>query len=266
MKHLSKRRLPRWIGRRSILGATITELILSLFVGAVMIGYAVPNFQTFIINNRTISGTNMVVSALNYARSEAIKRGIPVTACASSDYASCTTSGWHVGWMVFTDEPIAGVADGPDEVLRTQQGVELDITLVSGQSFIRFAPNGALADVGLDDEFEGLANDSNQPSALRTLVANLLPITSAHADDDDSNGGRSGGNTGQSGGGNGNNGGSGNGGSGGGTVTTVVPGGGNFNPVTYTFEVCPKKAGYNGRAIAVLASGQIRVSEIACSS
>ncbi|MDJ0957501.1 MAG: GspH/FimT family pseudopilin [Arenicellales bacterium] len=256
MKHLSKQRLPRWIGKRSILGATVTELILSLFIGAVMIGYAVPNFQTFIINNRTISGTNMVVSALNFARSEAIKRGIPVTACASSDYASCTTSGWHVGWMVFTDEPIAGVADGSDEVLRTQQGVELDITLISGQTFIRFAPNGALADAGLDDEFEGLVTRPNQPSTLRNLVANLLPINSAHADsssDDDSGGGGSGGSGGQSGG------------SGGGSTGGSTQQGGS-NPVTYTFEVCPKTSGYKGRAISVLASGQLRVSEIACSS
>ena len=258
MKHLSKRRMPRWIGRRSILGATVTELILSLFIGAVMIGYAVPNFQTFIINNRTISGTNMVVSALNFARSEAIKRGIPVTACASSDYTSCTTSGWHVGWMVFTDEPIAGVADGPDEVLRTQQGVELDITLVSGQNFIRFAPNGALADAGLDD-YEGLAARPKQPSTLRTLVANLLPINSAHAspDDDSSGGGQTGG--GNSGGGQT---GGGSGGSTGGGVTTT---GGSTSPASYMFEVCPKKPGYTGRAVAVLATGQVRVSEIVCS-
>ena len=162
--------------------------------------------------------------------------------------------------MVFTDEPIAGLPDGSDEILRTQQGVDLDITLVSGQTFIRFAPNGALADAGLDDEFKGLATRPTQPFVLRTLVANLLPINSAQASsssDDDSSDDGSGGSSGQSGGGSGS---SGSGGSGGLTQQ------GGANPVTYSIEVCPKTPGYKGRAVAVLASGQIRVSELACSS
>ena len=234
MKRSNSWRLSPWIGKRRFFGATSTELILALFIGAVLIGYAVPNFQTFVINNRTIAGTNLVVSALNFARSEAIKRGVHVTACASLDYATCTASVWPEGWMVFIDEPIAGVVDGSDEVLRTQEGVELDITLVTGQSFIRFAPNGALADAGLDDEFEGLANTPDQPSPLRNLVANLLPINSAHANsssDDDSSDEQ-----------------------------------GGANPVTYIFEVCPKTPGLKGRSVSVLASGLIRVSEIACPS
>ena len=243
MKHSSKRRVSRWLGKRGVFGSTTTELILFLFIGAVMIGYAVPNFKDFVINNRTVSGTNLVVSAPNYARSEAIKRGMPVTACASSDYANCSASIWHEGWMVFSDEPIAGVADGPDEVLRTQDGVELDITLVSGQSFIRFAPNGALADVGHDfEEVEGFAAYPYEPSPIGTLMANLLPISSAYADDDSSGGGGGG----QKAGGGG---------------QTFVP-----NPAAaYTFKVCPKVAGYKGRAIEVAPNGQIRTTEVACS-
>ena len=249
MKQSNKWCLPRWIGKRRIFGATNTELILALFIGAVMIGYAVPNFQTFIINNRTIAGTNLVVSALNFARSEAIKRGVPVTACASLDYSTCTASVWPEGWMVFTDEPIAGVVDGSDEVLRTQDGVDLDITLVTGQSFIRFAPNGALADVGHDtDAFEGIAYGPYEPSPLGTLVSNLLPISSAYADDDSSD------------------------------DNTVTPGSwwwswqqqsttqqkSSTGNAVFEFKVCPKKAGYTGRTIEVSASGQIRTVEVTC--
>ena len=106
MKHSRKRRLSCWIGKRSVFGATVTEMMFFLLIGVVTIGYAVPNFQTLIINNRTIAGTNLVVSAINFARSEAIKRGVPVTTCATLDYATCTNGVWHEGWMVFTDEPI----------------------------------------------------------------------------------------------------------------------------------------------------------------
>ncbi|MDJ0958972.1 MAG: GspH/FimT family pseudopilin [Arenicellales bacterium] len=260
MKHLSKRCLPRWLGKRGLLGMTITEVLLSLFIGSVMLGYAVPNFQSLIINNRTISATNLVVSAINTARSEAIKRGMPVTACASIDYTNCTTAGWHDGWMVFTDEPIAGVMDGPDEVLRIQQEVEVDITLVAGPTFIRFASNGALADADLEqNEFEGIAFGPYEPLPFTTLVANLLPIGSAYAgsssdDDSDAGGGQQGG----SGGGTSSSGGS--GGSGGGGVTS---GGGS---VVFALDVCPRVSGYKGRSVQVVATGQTRTVEIPCSN
>ena len=265
MKHLNKRRLSRWIGKRSVFGATVTEMISILLIGAVTIGYAVPNFQAFIINNRTISGTNMVVSALNFARSEAIKRGVPVSVCATFDYATCTSGVWHEGWMVFTDEPIAGLPDGPDEVLRTQQGVDLDISLVSGQTFIRFAPNGALADAGLDNDFEGIASSLEESSPLRSLVASLLPISPAYADDDDSSGGHR-----KSSGGGGHSKSSGSLGwswpkhhkktqTQSSTQQTSGTG-----QAVFEIKVCPKKAGYKGRTIKVSANGQIRTVEATC--
>ena len=152
--------------------------------------------------------------------------------------------------MVFTDEPIAGVVDGSDEVLRTQDGVELDITLV-GQTFIRFAPNGALADAGIDyDEFEGIASSPYAPSPLGSLVVNLLPISSAHADDDSSSGGGSGGSGGQSGR----------------STTTGGTATRGSNAAVFTFTVCPRKAGYKGRSIEVAANGQIRTVEATCTS
>ena len=240
MKRSHTWNLPLWIGKKGVLGITATEVLFFLLIGAVTIGYAVPNFQSFVINNRVISGTNLVVSALNFARSEAIKRGMPVSTCASIDYANCTTSGWHEGWMVFTDEPIAGVVDGSDEVLRTQEGVELDITLI-GQTFIRFAPNGALADVGNHhDEFEGIAWSPQVPSSFRSFVSKMLPISSAYADDDSSSGG---------------------------TTTTQQQGNPTqqtSNSAVFTFKVCPRKAGYKGRSIEVAANGQIRTAEATC--
>ena len=252
MKHLNKRRLSRWIGKRSVFGATVTEMISILLIGGVTIGYAVPNFQAFIINNRTISGTNMVVSALNFARSEAIKRGVPVSVCATFDYATCTSGVWHEGWMVFTDEPIAGLPDGSDEILRTQQGVDLDITLVSGQTFIRFGPNGALADVGLEDEFKGLASSSDESSPLSALVANLLPISPAYAGSQSCNNGVCTGGTSQKG------------------TGSKGKRKGKRKGAKFEFKVCPKKKKkkkkkkYKGRTIEISATGHIKTVEVSC--
>lgn len=237
-------RITRRLGKHGCHGTSLTEVMLFLFIGVITISYAVPNFKEFVINNRIISGTNLVVSALNFARTEAIKRGVPVSTCASSDYSNCTIAGWHEGWMVFTDEPIAGVVDGSDAVLRTQQGVELDITLI-GQNFIRFAPNGSLADVYHDpDEFEGLADYPYEPSPLSTLVANLLPINSAYA----SSSGGSGGSGGGGGGG------------------STQGGGTSNNAAVFTFKVCPRNSGYKGRTIEISATGRISTTESTCTS
>jgi len=86
------------------------------------------------------------VAALAYARSEAVKRGRPVTVCASSNGSDCNSSQWEKGWIVFTDDTgTAGKRDGSDQVLkvfgRVSGGVDIDL---GGVSFVRFLPTGAL--------------------------------------------------------------------------------------------------------------------------
>ena len=45
-----------------------------------------------------------MVTAFNLARMEAIRRGTPVSVCASADQASCSgANDWASGWIVFTD-------------------------------------------------------------------------------------------------------------------------------------------------------------------
>jgi len=82
----------------------------------VLVVLAVPTFQSMIRTSRTVTLTNELVTALSLARSEAVKRGMEVSVCASSNHTSCTGS-WTDGWMVWADEDADSNVDA-DEIIR----------------------------------------------------------------------------------------------------------------------------------------------------
>jgi len=92
---------------------------------------AVPNYQTMIQNNHLSAQTNLLVSTLNFARSEAIKRNVAITLTAND------TNIWHSGWLV------AGLGNA---TIRSQAAFEGDTTLVANASLntITYRPTGFL--------------------------------------------------------------------------------------------------------------------------
>lgn len=87
------------------LGFTLIELMVTIAIAAILLGIAIPNFSEVIANNRMTAVTNEAVTALNFARSEAVKRGVRITICKSSNASSCAASGtWSQGWIIFTDQ------------------------------------------------------------------------------------------------------------------------------------------------------------------
>jgi type IV fimbrial biogenesis protein FimT len=75
-------------------GFTLIELMVTLAVAAILVTIAVPGMATLVQNSRTTSQTNELVSALNLARSEAVKRGRTVTVRAEGgEFAD--------GWCVY---------------------------------------------------------------------------------------------------------------------------------------------------------------------
>lgn len=130
-------------------GFTLIELIITLVVATVLLTVAVPSFQATIRNNRLVTQANDLVVALNTARSEAIKRGMPVTVCKSSDQSTCTPAAqWEAGWIVFSDLDGDGAFDGaPEEIILVSDGLEGDNTLRTENgnfsNFVSYMPSGA---------------------------------------------------------------------------------------------------------------------------
>lgn len=125
-------------------GFTVIELMITIGVLGVLFAIGVPAFSEMARNNRTASQTNSFVLALSLARSEATKRGLPVSICAA-DASQATCSGaaaasWANGWIVFTDqEGAVGSIDAGDVVLQTSERVDNQIALTSNNiGYVRF--------------------------------------------------------------------------------------------------------------------------------
>jgi type IV fimbrial biogenesis protein FimT len=102
-------------------GFTLVELLTAVAIVAILAGIATPTLRQFAANSRTTATNNSLVSALAIARSEALRRSVPVTVCSSSDSATCTGTqplDWSKGWIVFTDgSGTPGTFDPPGDVL-----------------------------------------------------------------------------------------------------------------------------------------------------
>lgn len=80
-------------------GVTLIELMIAIAVLAVLLGIGIPSFQETIRTNRVAAITNDLVAALQFARSEAVRRGENVTVCSSNDQSTCSGA-WSNGWVV----------------------------------------------------------------------------------------------------------------------------------------------------------------------
>jgi len=68
---------------------------------AILITITVPSFNNAALSGKLGGFANDLVAAAQLARSEAIKRNVNVTLCASEDAETCDSDeGWEVGWIV----------------------------------------------------------------------------------------------------------------------------------------------------------------------
>ena len=108
-------------------GFTLIELIITVTVAAVLVAVAAPNMSEFVKNNARVTRVNTMVTALNYARGEAVSRNARVTLCKSAgpDFDACAAVGtgdFENGWIVFLDNgAFGGFIDGVDIRLRVFQ-------------------------------------------------------------------------------------------------------------------------------------------------
>ena len=136
-KNLPLRSIPRARPSRWHSGFTLIELLVTIAIAAILLTVAVPNFITFVQNNRLTAQANDLVTAFNYARSEAIKRGVRVTVCSRLDNTTCAgVNDWTTGWLVFVDADGDGAVAGA-EVLQVRQPLENTNTLSSAVAFQR---------------------------------------------------------------------------------------------------------------------------------
>jgi len=112
-----------------------------MVVLAILLGLAVPAFNQFIQNNRLASQANEMVGALQFARTEALKRGVWTEVCASDDGENCSGD-FADGWIAFCD-PSDDLCDEENEApLRVWSAPDKKLDFDTQQSFARFLPSG----------------------------------------------------------------------------------------------------------------------------
>jgi len=153
---------------RYLSGFTLVELAVVLAVIAIVATFATPSVVVWHKRDQIDARTRTMMSTLELARSEAIRRGARVTLCRIDAARACLAASkacaggltdWSCGWALFADR------DGARVLLRMQPaasgvaiggtGSELSFTPPSGQviggfrSFDFSARDNALASLGV---------------------------------------------------------------------------------------------------------------------
>jgi type IV fimbrial biogenesis protein FimT len=100
-------------------GFTLFELMMGIAIMGILVSLAVPSFQDYGRNTRVVAVQNDLITAFNYARSEAIRRSATVTVCATSTFTTCgAAAAWSTGWFAFRDTNGDGSRQVAEEILQ----------------------------------------------------------------------------------------------------------------------------------------------------
>ena len=113
-------------------GFTLIELLLTITILAIILAFAVPSFVNMIENGRVTTQSNTLLGAVNFARSEAVKRGIAVS-------VQNEPGGFVDGWCVISGD-LSGCQNARDNSLMLREfpaleGVTVNQAGVAGITF-----------------------------------------------------------------------------------------------------------------------------------
>ncbi len=119
--------------------------MITVTVLVILASVALPNLRSTIQNNRMTAQANGFLTAFQLARSEALKRKMPVSVCPSSDGESCGAD-WEDGWIVFVDDNDAGDSNADvGEVLQIWSGMDGDTSNTGDDpDFVRYIASGTV--------------------------------------------------------------------------------------------------------------------------
>lgn len=125
-------------------GFTLIELLTVLAVMSILFAIALPSFADFFNSSRRTSAINLLMTDLNQARTEAIKRNRRALVCVQNagGTACGTGTNWQNGWLVCADEDSNSDCDAAD-IINRRPALDSKLTLVGTAAVMRFNPNGS---------------------------------------------------------------------------------------------------------------------------
>ena len=182
-------------------GFTLLEVMIALVVAAVLVVGVAPNLSNFINRNRAAATTNDFMAALQYARSEALNRGLSTILCrspqvfdsdsactnanlASDTHCSCATTtsssnadGWEDGWLIVADADRNNTVSVGDDLLRLQGPIGGGYTIRGNTNVgdnIRYAQNASALTAG--SVFICGPGSDTEAGSQRILMARKISI------------------------------------------------------------------------------------------
>lgn len=98
--------------RRPAAGFTVIELMVVVAITAIVMVFAIPSYKSVTTQSRMAGEVNDLASDIALARSAAIKQGLTVTICPSTNPSATPSTtapacsgntAWNTGWIVFID-------------------------------------------------------------------------------------------------------------------------------------------------------------------
>lgn len=130
-------------------GFTIIELLIVVMIGGVLALIAVPSMRDMLNTTRQSSALGLIVSDLNLARGEAIKRNARVVVCVRNVAGTDCGAGldWRAGWVVCiavagADTCAAATATDPNPLV-IRPALDPNLALAGSATAIRFNPNSS---------------------------------------------------------------------------------------------------------------------------
>jgi len=166
-------------------GVTLIEVMVSMAILAILAAIAVPSYRYVINSGQVSADMNALIGTLQLARAEAIKRGLTVIVCASSNSINPVNGGagasrpgctgvttWQVGWFSFVDANNNGSFDGADSLIAVQGPLASRNTLVAdnGTSSVTFNRQGFVSGLAANAVTLTLSPASNAAVQKRCLA------------------------------------------------------------------------------------------------
>jgi len=126
-------------------GLTLLELVITLCILIILAGIAIPGFTSAIKHNNSMTIAYALMGIVQYARTEAVSKGTPVTLCGSTGGTQCDNN-WSANILVFVDYNGNGSVDTGDTVLQIAAPLKSGETLAwrafRNKSYLQMEPYG----------------------------------------------------------------------------------------------------------------------------
>lgn len=132
--------IPPILFSRDESGFTLLELSIALLIICLLLGFAIPSFQAWQKKSYREALTQELMSAIELAKSEAIKRNKRILLCGSEDTFKCSTN-WSNGFILFAANGYSSQPQSRDDIIRVWSKIKKGILIWRGlYSFIDVHP------------------------------------------------------------------------------------------------------------------------------